>query len=415
MTPRAPVRELSDGYSAEVDAVSVPDWYRLVSGFRDASIYQLWQHAPGHAGSQRTSRLLLRRGGQVVAAAEVRLFTVPLTRRGIAYVRWGPLWNPGTEVENAELLQQALRALYAEYVTRRGMILRIAPRLTIEDTAQCPAVFGAEGFSRLGHLEPSRTLLMPLTGTLVALRSNLAQKWRNGLNKAEKSGLRVTRGTGLELFDEFELVYQEMLQRKGLSPTADLHRHRAIQAVLPESMKMGVLLARHETRPCAGLIFSALGDTAVYLFGATNEVGMRTSASYLLQWEAVRLLTEAGVKEYDLNGINPELNPGTYHFKKGLAGKTGREVLLVGQLQACRRSLTNRVLLSLDRMRHRLRTRHAGEQATDARQPAAAPVAPVPVAPVPVAPVKVVPQPHRADGPWAPDDLHARLDRHRLN
>jgi lipid II:glycine glycyltransferase (peptidoglycan interpeptide bridge formation enzyme) len=83
---------------------------------------------------------------------------------------------------------------------------------------------------------------------------------------------------------------------------------------------------------------------------------MQTSASYLLQWETVKLLKEMGIREYDLNGINPELNAGTYQFKRGLAGKNGREVTFVGQFQAFQGSLTNHGLLLLDRMRYRMRT-----------------------------------------------------------
>jgi lipid II:glycine glycyltransferase (peptidoglycan interpeptide bridge formation enzyme) len=120
-------------------------------------------------------------------------------------------------------------------------------------------------------------------------------------------------------------------------------------------MKMRVLLARHEERLCAGLIYSALGDTALYLFGATNDAGMKTSASYLLQWEAIKRLKADGLSAYDLHGINPELNPGTYHFKKGLAGKKAIEFTFAGQFSAFDDTLGNRAVLAVERARQRLR------------------------------------------------------------
>src|SRR5262245_16600816 len=353
----------ADGYAVEVDSTSTAARSDHVAAFPDAHIHQVWQNTSGWRPLQGASRLLLRRRQTVVAAAEVRLFTVPFTRRGIAYVRWGPLWRPRSSAPEPLVLQLVFRALHDEYVVRRGMVLRVAPRLTLEEASLYRMIGGAEDLSRLESPTPDRTLIMPLEGTLPELRKSLAQKWRNGLNKAEKLGLSVTGGTGLELLDEFSLVYKEMLQRKGLSPTADLDRHRAIQAQLPDTMKMQVLLARHEGRLCAGLIYSALGDTALYLFGATNESGMQTSASYLLQWEAVQRLKRAGITAYDLNGINPDLNPGTYHFKKGLAGKNGREFTFVGRFQGYRRTLTNRAVLALDGMRQRVRTSRAAERA----------------------------------------------------
>lgn len=367
MTPRTVTRELAEGYSAGIDSVSAAEWYGHVAAFSDASIYQLWQHAPGREGVQGVSRLLLRRHGDVVAAAEVRLFTIPLTDRGIAYVRWGPLWRRTGDAESAEVLRQALRALYREYVVRRKMILRIMPRLAAEDSAYFPGLAGEEGFAPLDHLAPQRTLLMGLSGGLEDLRKGLAPSWRRHLKKAERAGLTVTAGSAPELFDDFIAVFSQMLERKRFAPGADIHKHCRIQTALPDELKMGVLLARKDGHPCAGLIYSAIGDTAIYLFGATNQTALETSAAYLLQWEAVKLLKQKGVRAYDLNGINPALNPGLYQFKTGLAGASGTEITFVGQLQGFSRSPVNRFLLMADGIRHRMRASRSGERPTGAR------------------------------------------------
>jgi hypothetical protein len=339
-------------YSVEVDTVGQEAWYAHVAEFADGNLYQLWLHRPEREG---VSRLLLRDAGTVVAAAEARLFTLPGTSRGIAYVRWGPLWRRHGARDDREILRHALRALRQGYAVRRGMVLRVVPRLTVEDHPYCTPLAAEEHYVKSGAAASQRTLLMPLSASLDDLRDGLDQKWRNRLNRAERAGLTVTGGNAPELFDQFTLVYEQMLARKRLGPTADLQRHRHIQASLPPELKMEVLLAHQEGRLCAGMIASAIGDTAVYLFGATNELGMQTSASYLLQWELVKLLKQRGVREYDLNGIDPERNPGTYHFKQGLAGRNGRDVRFVGELESFRASLGNRVLLLLDRTRRRLR------------------------------------------------------------
>ena len=127
----------------------------------------------------------------------------------------------------------------------------------------------------------ARTLHMDVSTDLEDTRKSFDRKWRNQLGKAEKSGLTVSSGSGVELFDEFALLYEEMLRRKQFSPTSDFPRHRALQKALPADLKMGIVLAHHENRACAGAIYSAIGDTALYLFGATTESGMRTCASYL--------------------------------------------------------------------------------------------------------------------------------------
>jgi hypothetical protein len=97
----------------------------------------------------------------------------------------------------------------------------------------------------------------------------------------------------------------------------------------------------------------------VYLFGATDEQGMQTSAAYLVQWEIVQALKAAGVRRYDLNGIDPERNPGTYHFKRGLSGKKGLPVTFAGQFQAADFSLGNYSLLLAERLRSSIRLARA--------------------------------------------------------
>ena len=47
---------------------------------------------------------------------------------------------------------------------------------------------------------------------------------------------------------------------------------------------------------------------------------LNAKGSYLLQWTWIQWLKENGVRWYDLGGIDPDGNPGVYHFKKGFSG-----------------------------------------------------------------------------------------------
>jgi lipid II:glycine glycyltransferase (peptidoglycan interpeptide bridge formation enzyme) len=46
----------------------------------------------------------------------------------------------------------------------------------------------------------------------------------------------------------------------------------------------------------------------------------------MIEW-----LKERGCHWYDLGGIDPENNPGVYHFKCGIAGKTGKDETFIGE------------------------------------------------------------------------------------
>jgi hypothetical protein len=356
------MKSVSSEYRVEVDAVTAEAWPGVIGRFADASLYQLWNDGSG----QDVSRMLLKKDQEVVAATEVRLFMLPVVGGGIAYVFWGPLWRLHSGEADAETFREALRALVAEYVERRHMVLRINPRCFGAEDQRMLQILAEEGFSNLPQGAPRQSLVMNLSAPLADLRAGLDKKWRNCLSKAERSGLTVASGTSLAIFDEFTTVYARMLERKQFTPTADIQKHRRLQQRLPEALKMGVVVARQNGAPCAGAIYSAIGNTALYLFGGTDEVGMQSSASYLVQWQIVQELIGRQVAYYDLNGINPDTNPGTYHFKKGLAGKLTPEVTFAPQVQAHHASLANQSILLLDRLRLRIRASRARGAAASA-------------------------------------------------
>jgi hypothetical protein len=353
----------------EVDTLDPGAWYDCVAGFDDANLYQVWQQGGGRDRRAGVSRFVLRDGSVAIAAAELRIYRVPLLWGGIAYALWGPLCRPRAydRLDRTEILRQALRALREEYVVRRGMLLRLNPRVLVEQDRDPAAILAHEGYAPVSHARPSRSLIVDLGPGLDALRSGLDKKWRNCLSKAERSEITVESGSSLALFDEFVGVYTRMLSRKQFQPSADIEKHRRLQEALSEPCKMQVTIARVAGEACAGAIHSALGDTAVYLFGGTDEVGMRVSASYLVQWDILRRLKEQGTARYDLNGIDPVGNPGTYHFKSGLAGKHGTEVAFVGPFQAVAPSLGSYGLLLIEKLRHALRSRSSRPLASAAQ------------------------------------------------
>jgi CelD/BcsL family acetyltransferase involved in cellulose biosynthesis len=75
-----------------------------------------------------------------------------------------------------------------------------------------------------------------------------------------------------------------------------------------------------------------MGDSAIYLLGATNDEGMKSQGAYLLQWTMIKWLKENGIGWYDLGGIDPERNPGVYSFKRGFSGA---DLTQINPLVAC--------------------------------------------------------------------------------
>ena len=311
---------LQGGFSAEFDTVDEAGWHALLDRFADASLYQAWawQSAPGLPG--HASRLVLRRDGEVVAAAQARVVRLPLLPLGVAYVRWGPMWRLRGRPPEPAVLAAALRALRDEYTLHRGLSLRVLP-YQFEDEPTLAPWQSAAGFARRPGEVGQRTLLMPIDVPPEALRARMDQKWRNGLNRAERHGLQLEEGDDETLFARFSTIHREMRKRKGFRAMSDPDALRALQPRLPERHRMRVFLASSQGETAAGVVCSQIGDFGLYLHGATSDCGMRTQASYLLQWCTLQWLQQRGARCYNLHGIDPEANPGTYHFKAGLAGR----------------------------------------------------------------------------------------------
>jgi lipid II:glycine glycyltransferase (peptidoglycan interpeptide bridge formation enzyme) len=167
---------------------------------------------------------------------------------------------------------------------------------------------------------PYRTILLDLTYPIEVLRERLSPRWRRQLLRAERNALRIRMGDTAEDFRTFQPLYSQMRRRKGFHSTVSVEEFARIQQGLPERHRMKVLLCEEEGRLVAGIVVSVMGETALYLLGATSEQGLNSRGSYLLHWTLIEWLGENGVRYYDLGGINPESNPGGYDFKKGFSG-----------------------------------------------------------------------------------------------
>jgi hypothetical protein len=224
-------------------------------------------------------------------------------------------------------------ALREEYADRRGLCLEIVPnafresrRAEIFQSAfaqfECKSAIGTENY---------RTLLLDLSAPLEDLRKALHKTWRRYLNTSERNELQVTEGEDLERYFTFCRLYEQMLKRKHFWAGVRIEEFAGIQKRLPQHQRMKIFLSEREGRAVGALVCSAIGDSAIYLLGASVD-DMKLRASYLLHWSVIKWLKDNGTRYYDLGGIDPVTNPGVYQFKRGLSGV---DVSHISSLVAC--------------------------------------------------------------------------------
>jgi lipid II:glycine glycyltransferase (peptidoglycan interpeptide bridge formation enzyme) len=309
-------------WQVEVDRATPTEWSGMLELFDDANIYQTFAYGEVRWGGKNLSHLVLKDDGEVLGIAQLRIVRPTPLKFGMAYLRWGPLCERHGKPLNSEVFATMARALEEEYVDKRRLLLRVVPNAFAQSprAGAVQTAFSMFTQEALTAENTYRTFVLDLSPSLDELRKGLDAKWRNKLSGAEKNNLKLVAGNGSEEYETFCQLYCQMRKRKTFETTVDIEEFRQVQESLAGSHRMQILICEDQGIPVAGIVVSAIGDSAIYLLGATSNAGLHTKGAYLLQWTMIRWLKEKGIRWYDLGGIDPEGNPGVFSFKKGLSG-----------------------------------------------------------------------------------------------
>lgn len=331
---------------ALVDRLPKEEWSEAALAFADYGLYQTWDYGEQRAAREGSlvSRIVVRRNGTTIGMAQCRIKSVPLTGLGIAYLHWSPMWRRAGAT--AEDLGSTLSAIRQEYAERRGLLVRVAPRIVNNDQSRVllRALTEARFFPSRG-VKPYRTFILNLRPPMEELQRAMARRWKRALKRPEARQVHIVAGYEHELFVQFLPLYDDIHQRKHFTSAVDPRVFQEIQRQLLPTDKMQILLAFWEDRPVAGLISSYLGDTCLGLLGASDEAGRRCQAAYLLHRENIQRAKAAGLEWYDLGGIDPEGNPDGYLFKAGLGGE---DCEFIGEFEANKSSLGKTALCAAE-------------------------------------------------------------------
>ena len=351
---------LDPDYTIETDNIDKEAWSRVLLEFDDANIYQTWSYGAVRWGEKNLSHLLLKKGGEIVAAAQAGIAKLPFLSWGVAYIRWSGMWQRKGKPKDPDIFRHMILALRQEYCDKRRLFLRILPNIIDKEAQEIIDILQEGGFERRTPPEGGRSLYIDLRYSLEELRANMKRTWRSQLNKAEKSGLELVEASDEELFELFASGYRQMHKRKAFTQFVNIDEFRLIQQKLSDVLKMKILACHSQGEVHATLIFSAIGNMGLALLAATYDRGLNSGSSHYLHWKAIEWLKVRGYQWYDLGGYDPVRVPGTAQFKRGLAGKKGVDCCRIGQFDICKRRTLHAAVLEMDGLRksyRRLRER----------------------------------------------------------
>ncbi|KAA3660722.1 MAG: peptidoglycan bridge formation glycyltransferase FemA/FemB family protein [Calditrichaeota bacterium] len=147
------------------------------------------------------------------------------------------------------------------------------------------------------------------------LLSELSKDWKKNLKRSRNKELTVESWVNPDPKLIISL-YSEMEAFKNLPR---LHDEREIRDLINQLGNDCMLMC---CKNKSGEILSIRGclisrPHALDYLATTSMAGRKVSAAYLLLWHLLKECAGRGVTYYDLNGIDPIINPGVYNFKRG--------------------------------------------------------------------------------------------------
>jgi lipid II:glycine glycyltransferase (peptidoglycan interpeptide bridge formation enzyme) len=328
-------------YICLIDNIANQDWEQYASNFADYSIYQTWpyQQTRAETDNRQASRFVIKNdSGEVATMGHIRIKKIKPLGLKIGYIQWGPLLRgkDGKLKCNAA----ALKELREAYLGTKINVLRIVPNIYKDQAgAEVAQMLQAAGFQLIPHIASYRTIIFSLEGSEEDLKASMAGNWRRNLKKAQAAQIEIKQGSNSEFFDILEKLYSDALKRKGFKGLNPQEFSRPQQMLSPQE-KMMVTVAYFQGEAVTVLVTSNLGDTAVDILAANSEKALQCGSSFLVYWKAFCASKNAGMRRYDLGGIDPEKNPTVYNFKRGTEGE---EVSHIGAFEICTSSIVRRI------------------------------------------------------------------------
>jgi len=248
------------------------------------------------------------------AAAQVLLKSLP----GLGAFAYAP---HGPAVADPAALPAAGAGL-AERVGREGAyLLEIEPRVPEGEVPELTV----GGFRKSeATVQPRCTLIVRVLADPEEQLKALPKDARYGVRRAGREGIEAGPSERSEDLEAFLDLLEETAGRQSFA-LRPREYYRQFMGDLPAHL----VVARLGERLVAGAILLTFGEEAYYLYGASAPDVENLYASYLVQYESLKVAGAAGAVRYDMWGIPCEPHGdhplwGVYGFKKKFGGAEER-------------------------------------------------------------------------------------------
>ncbi|MFN2137898.1 MAG: lipid II:glycine glycyltransferase FemX [Candidatus Promineifilaceae bacterium] len=312
-------------------------WDDFVAAHPHGSILQTtnWARLKNRFGWS-SDRVWLKQEGQFVAGAQILYRSAALGILKIGYIPHGPLLDWENDEQVDVLFGQIDEAAYkngAGIVKLEPLLWQqeIAPERWAEIVQRTGCIVPAD------TIQPPRTIMIDLAPPEEEILAAMKQKTRYNIRLSSRKDVVVREGSAEDLATFVDLM--KITGQRDKFGTHEPAYYAAMYSLFAPDHAV-LLLAEYEGQPLAGAMITALGDTAVYLYGASSNEERNRMPAYAVQWAAIRWAKERGCRQYDLWGV-PDADEealeaafadrsdglwSVYRAKRGYGGRVQRTV-----------------------------------------------------------------------------------------
>ena len=238
----------------------------------------------------------------------------------------GPIAKSNSKNQKSKILKVLLNEL-KKIVKKEGVdFLRMAP--IWYKAAENINIFKKLGFRNAPiHIHPEVTWELDIRLSENDLLRGMRKTTRYLINRAAKDGAEVFQSNEPEDVGIFNGLYQATVDRHHFVPFPLNYLENEFRTFLNDN-QVSLFFAKYNNEIIASAMIIFWQGTAFYHQGASSQKYSRISASYLLQWEAIKEAKKRGCTFYDFWGfVNPQKQPkhpwaGPTLFKMGFGGRS---------------------------------------------------------------------------------------------
>ncbi len=238
------------------------------------------------------------------------------------YIPRGPILKKSSLENNKERLKKIIKLAKKE---KAGWI-RIEP-VTKNQLVEIEKNINYKIQKAPHDMQPREVLVVDILKTEEELLAQMKSKTRYNIRLAGKKNVKIIvaqEKNKQQYLEEFWRLAQITAKRQGIVSHPKEYYQKMI-ATIPRD-KLNIFVAQYQGQVTAVNLVIFFGEMATYLHGASDDKYKNVMASYLLQWQQMRIAQKKGMMRYDFGGVSIESGKNSWRgitrFKSGFSPKT---------------------------------------------------------------------------------------------